>query len=316
MTEEQAVDIFKGSGALIEGGHFRLASERHATIFVAKQLVSMWPRRLLLFAQEIAARHARLGIQTVVVPASGAVALGSAVAHELGVLTGQTVRSVFVERPWVAGSPLTLKRSFGAPFSGRPGGKRVHELYSTLGGMRELGELRTAQGGRKSSGYSFSGAMNEHGTNPAIVRRFFASSPTDNGAAVLCEANEMIVYGFWLAHRLGANVPLIYAEREVQRGAPLALRDHDLPYVAGTNVLVVEDVVTTGGSLTAVRDLTTSVGGRVLTECALWNSGDYRRDGFTALVNKRIKDYAPGKGTCPGCDADIPISKKFGRGPA
>lgn len=80
-----------------------------------------------------------------------------------------------------------------------------------------------------------------------------------------------ILFGFEVAAALGTK--FIFSERE--SGAMVFRRSFEIPQ--GANVLVTEDVVTTGGSVKEVCDLVTQAGGNVVGVVSLIDRGSDRK---------------------------------------
>jgi orotate phosphoribosyltransferase len=100
MTPDEARELLEETGAMLTG-HFLLSSGRHSDRYVEKARVLEQPEAVARFAREMASWHP--GVDTVVAPAVGAVALGFAVALEAG------ARFVFAERE---DGRMTLRRGF------------------------------------------------------------------------------------------------------------------------------------------------------------------------------------------------------------
>lgn len=87
--------------------------------------------------------------------------------------------------------------------------------------------------------------------------------------------------------------------------------------VAHKRVLVVEDVVTTGGSIQGVVKATADVGGTVIGVVALVNRGRVTASSlkvpyFTSLVDLMLETWDPD--TCPMCEEDVPVNLELGHG--
>ena len=94
MTEAEVIDVFKASGAILEG-HFILTSGLRSPVFIQKARVFMYPDRTERLCRALAAkvRGAGLGqIDLVVSPAVGGIIPGYETARHLG------VPAVWVER--------------------------------------------------------------------------------------------------------------------------------------------------------------------------------------------------------------------------
>lgn len=58
----------------------------------------------------------------------------------------------------------------------------------------------------------------------------------------------------------------------------LVIDGADIPRIRGRNVGIVDDVVSTGGTLTGLTDLLEEIGGRVVTTLVVFTEGDARTD--------------------------------------
>ncbi len=132
-----------------------------------------------------------------------------------------------------------------------------------------------------------------------------------------------IVLSQWVAHHLNINRSLgetlaVYAEKEGDAADKTFSfhRGYD-KYIPGKNVLVVEDVLTTGGSARQVIELVRQHGGRVIGLSALCNRGNIQSEDVgnvpvQALVKIDLKTYAAD--TCPFCQQNVPINTELGKG--
>ena len=91
LTNEETLQIFKDSGALLEG-HFLLASGYHSAIYLEKFQVLQFPPMVEKLCAEIAGRFANAEVEVVIGPTTGGVLLAYEVAKHLG------VRGIFAER--------------------------------------------------------------------------------------------------------------------------------------------------------------------------------------------------------------------------
>jgi orotate phosphoribosyltransferase len=110
-----------------------------------------------------------------------------------------------------------------------------------------------------------------------------------------------IVIGFAVAQALG--VKFIFSERE--SGVMTFRRGFDVP--EGARVLVVEDVVTTGGSVAEVIDLVRAAGGVPVAVAALIDRGGPKA--FDAellpLLRLQVESWEPE--TCGLCASEVPL---------
>lgn len=117
-----------------------------------------------------------------------------------------------------------------------------------------------------------------------------------------------IILSYEMARCLGARS--IFAERE--NGAMTLRRGFGIP--KGSRVLVVEDVVTTGGSVKEVIDLVRNIGGEVVGVGILVDRSNGRVDfgvKFSSLLAMEVKSYDPKD--CPLCLDKMPIIKPGSR---
>lgn len=102
MTEQQALELFRSTGALLEG-HFVLRSGQHSRQFFQCALALQQMPIVELFGAALAARLANLGGETVIAPAMGGLVIGQEVARQLG------LRFIFAEKE---DGKLVLRRGF------------------------------------------------------------------------------------------------------------------------------------------------------------------------------------------------------------
>lgn len=117
-----------------------------------------------------------------------------------------------------------------------------------------------------------------------------------------------IILAYEVARQL--KVPNIFAERE--NGVMTLRRGFSVP--EGANVLVVEDVVTTGGSVKEVIELIRGLGGNVVGVGSIVDRSDGKVDfgvPFNAVVSMEVISYEPEK--CPLCQQGIPAVKPGSR---
>ena len=134
MTEEERLDIFKKTGALMEG-HFLLSSGLHSKYYVEKFNVLQHPKYTELLCRDIAEHFKDEKIETVVGPMTGGILL----AHETGKALG--TRAIFTER-------VNGKMTFRRGFSIKPGEKvlLVEDIITTGGSIKEVLDVVKSQG--------------------------------------------------------------------------------------------------------------------------------------------------------------------------
>jgi orotate phosphoribosyltransferase len=102
MTSTEALEIFKGSGALLDG-HFILRSGLHSRQFFQCALALQHMPTVEKFGAALAAMVRHLGAATVISPALGGLVIGQEVARQLG------LRFIFAEKD---DGNLALRRGF------------------------------------------------------------------------------------------------------------------------------------------------------------------------------------------------------------
>ena len=91
MNNKEILDIFRNTGALLEG-HFILTSGRHSPSYFQCARVLQYPKYLTHFASKIAEYYKDAKIEAVISPAIGGVVLGTEVGRLLN------VKTIFAER--------------------------------------------------------------------------------------------------------------------------------------------------------------------------------------------------------------------------
>lgn len=124
--KEELLDIFRQSGALLEG-HFLLTSGRHSGRYMQCAQVLQYPHLAARLAEELARSFRELGVETVIGPAMGGILVAHEVARALG------VRALFTERE---NGVMRLRRGFSLA----PGEKVlvVEDVITTGGSVREV----------------------------------------------------------------------------------------------------------------------------------------------------------------------------------
>ena len=141
--------------------------------------------------------------------------------------------------------------------------------------------------------------------DPALVTRLARAIAQRLGERqvdlVAAPAVGGIVIGFAVAQALG--VKFIFSERE--NGAMRFRRGFEVP--RGARVLVVEDVVTTGGSVAEVIDLVRAAGGVPVAVAALIDRGGPKAFDveLVPLLRLQVESWEPD--VCDLCAAEVPL---------
>ncbi len=98
LQAKRTLEILREQGAIITDGHFVYSSGKHGSTYINKDKVSVNPLALEEIGMMMADRLKGKGIQTVVVPALGAIALGQIVAKYLSYYDKTIVNSIFLEK--------------------------------------------------------------------------------------------------------------------------------------------------------------------------------------------------------------------------
>ncbi len=134
-----------------------------------------------------------------------------------------------------------------------------------------------------------------------------------------------IVLSQWVAHALNqrrtyGETLAVYAEKD-DEGAQKRFAFHRgyEHYIGGKNILVVEDVLTTGGSVRRVVELVRAHGGNVVGVSALCNRGGVQAQDVggipvSSVITLNLDTYPAD--ACPFCQEHVPINTALGKGRA
>jgi len=131
-----------------------------------------------------------------------------------------------------------------------------------------------------------------------------------------------IVLSQWTTHALNTKRTVgetlaVYAEKEAGSDHAFAFyRGYD-KHIPGKNILIVEDILTTGGSVRRVVELIRKHGGNVVGVSALCNRGKVRPEDMgdvpiSTLITLDLETYT--EEDCPFCEQHIPINTDVGKG--
>src|SRR5436853_3311816 len=136
MTRDEVLDLFRRSGALLEG-HFRLTSGLHSPGYLQCALVLQHPSHAEALGRALADLTRGRRPTVVLSPALGGIVIGQEVGRALG------VRAIFAERQDGA---LMLRRGFMLGETDRV--LVIEDVLTTGGSTRETMQVATAAGGR------------------------------------------------------------------------------------------------------------------------------------------------------------------------
>src|SRR5256886_5297370 len=162
MTRDELLDVFKRSGALLEG-HFRLTSALHSSGYLQCALVLQHPQHAETLGRALGERTRGLRPTLVLSPALGGIVIGQEVGRALG------IRAIFAERQDGA---LTLRRGFALT----PGEQVlvVEDVVTTGGSTRETIEVARAAG---ATVVAAAAIIDRSGGNQGLDVPFYALAP-------------------------------------------------------------------------------------------------------------------------------------------
>jgi orotate phosphoribosyltransferase len=201
---------------------------------------------------------------------------------------------------------------------------------TVLDTLAQVGALITGDhivytSGRHGSSYVNKDALYPHtaatsGVCAQIARHFAAAGPE----VVAGPTVGGVIMAQWAAHHLegllGREVLAVYAEeQEADDGKRRIFRRGYDQLVAGRRVLVVEDILTTGGSARMVVQAVEQAGGTVVGVAALCNRGGVSAAQLGApalysLASVPLESWAAD--ACPLCRDGVPINTRLGKGAA
>lgn len=135
MDNEKYLQIFKKTGALLDG-HFVLTSGRHSATYFQCAIVLQHPEHLSNIAATIVDHFKEMEIDAVISPAVGGIVIGTEVGRQLG------VKTIFAERQ---DGKMTLRRGFSII-----DGEKifvVEDVVTTGGSVKEVMDIVKAHGG-------------------------------------------------------------------------------------------------------------------------------------------------------------------------
>jgi orotate phosphoribosyltransferase len=175
--------------------------------------------------------------------------------------------------------------------------------------------------GKHGSVYVNKDALYPHTKESSKVGKLFAEKFKNKGIDVVAApALGGIILSQWTAYHLsklkGKEVLGVYTEKTSDKKM-MFTRGYD-KLVKGKNVLVIEDLTTTGGSVKKVVDTVKAAGGKVVAVCVMVNRDPENVNSklvgapFSALGI--LKASAFNEAECELCKKNIPINTDVGHG--
>ncbi|HSX38989.1 MAG TPA: phosphoribosyltransferase family protein [Candidatus Saccharimonadales bacterium] len=138
---------------------------------------------------------------------------------------------------------------------------------------------------------------------------------------VIAPAIGGVILSQWVAYHLSKltdkEVLAVYAEK-TEDGKDFIIKRGYNKIIKSSNVLIVEDIVTTGGSVKKVVAEVKKNKGKVVGVAILCNRGNIKKSQIgkiprlEALITLNLQDWHAND--CPLCKQNIPINKDLGKG--
>lgn len=135
MTQEEALEIYKKTGAILHG-HFKLTSGRHSDTYMQSAKIFVDTKSSEALCKGLAEKLAGIPVDIVVSPAIGGILMGYEVARQLG------VPNIFAERE---NGDMTFRRGFSIEKGANV--IVVEDVVTTGGSVKEVVELVKNCGG-------------------------------------------------------------------------------------------------------------------------------------------------------------------------
>jgi orotate phosphoribosyltransferase len=181
------------------------------------------------------------------------------------------------------------------------------DLFRKSGALLE-GHFRLSSG-LHSTGYLQCALVLQHPAHAEVLGRAMAALTRDlDATVVLSPALGGVIIGHEVGRALGVRA--LFAERQdgmlmLRRGFMLSETDR---------VLVIEDVLTTGGSTRETMQVATAAGGRVVGAASIVDRSGGRAEfavPFHSLLAVDFPTYEPNQ--CPLCAKGLPVIKPGSR---
>ena len=134
LTQEQALDCYRKTGAILKG-HFKLTSGRHSDTYMQSAKLFIDTKQSEIVCKALAEKLAGEKIDLVVSPAIGGILMGYEVARQLG------VPNIFAERE---NGEMTLRRGFAIAEGTKV--VVVEDVVTTGGSVKEVVKLVQSMG--------------------------------------------------------------------------------------------------------------------------------------------------------------------------
>lgn len=196
--------------------------------------------------------------------------------------------------------------------------EQILDIYQKVGGFRSghfvfVSGLHANTYINKNAVYPYTGEVSK--ICRAIAERFKGKGVE----VVVGPSTGGIILSQWVAHHLseleGKEIYSAYADKD---GEGFVIKRGYEDIVNGKKTLVVEDLVTTGGSLTKVIAEARRVGGEVVGAVAVVNRGGVTKEGigdppeFVSMLTVHMEQWPEEE--CDLCKRGIPVNTDIGHG--
>ena len=174
--------------------------------------------------------------------------------------------------------------------------------------------------GRHAEEYVNKDALYPHTAETSALCRQMAGFADPGTQVVAAPAIGGVILSQWVAHHLsillGSKVLAVYVEPG-PNDTLIFKRGYD-QLIPGRHVLVVEDVLTTGGSAKKVVDAVRALQGEVVGVCVLSNRGGITKEQLGdvpwlhAITTIPMESWAAEE--CPLCKEGVPVNTEVGKG--
>lgn len=177
--------------------------------------------------------------------------------------------------------------------------------------------------GKHGNAYINKDAVYPHTKEIAFLCKLIAEKYKGRGIDVVAGPTVGgVILSQWTAHFLsqldGRDVLAVFSEEEIDSNGEkkrIFKRGYD-KFIVGKSTLVVEDILTTGGSANKVVSAVRLLGGNVVACAALVNRGGVKDADIgaplTALVDINLDAWDEEK--CPLCKNGVPVNTEVGKG--
>lgn len=197
---------------------------------------------------------------------------------------------------------------------------KVIEILKNVGAVLDNSHFVGTQG-RHFDLYINKDALLPHTESVSEICRLFAEKYKDADIdVVVAPALGGIFLSQWTAYHLsklkGKEILSLYTEKTPDNGQIFTRGNNEL--VKGKKVLLLEDTVTTGGSVVKTANSVKAAGGEIVAVCVMINKDPQNVNAeklgipFEWLSELPVTTYSPEE--CPLCRSGVPVNTKVGHG--